>query len=911
MRPGGEAHDPAPDLGNRCTPGYRASLAARAPRASGAQSEVVEVSIVVALARVGAARAAVLPCFVAMAGSPCTEATLRHRVRTSIAAHPRMMVFGLLAAGLVCLPTSALGASRTLAPSAVIHGKPAYSTEFEAPRFSARRVVRLRGAPASAYVQEKERAAQLARAEAAVTAAGAPRRAQTPRTAVFGSLDAPGVSAASQIEELGQEGEATPPDTTGAIGPSEYIEFVNSEIVAYARTDLARIVAPTSITKFVGDAHSEGSACDPQIKYDPQSDRWFYAAIECNGTKTENALYVGFSKASEPTDLSTASGKGWCGYAYTPPEGGAVLEDYPKLGLDALHIILGTNAFNVAAKGEPFTTSHIFSLPKPPAGEISTCPSAPALTTFGSKASPLKTSLGHTASTPEPATIADGSSEGGYVVAADELTPFSGNGKNIAIWRVERKAEAPKLEQLGAPTVAEFQLPPSVAQPEAGDVIDSLDGRLTQAITAVDPKSGAEAIWTQHTVAGGGATAVRWYELRPGTLSVDQAGTISEAGKFAFNGAIAPTHSGGAVISYNTASSSSLVAIVAQSRIASAPPGTMNTPLVLGSSTTIDSDFSCPSQPLGKEFQAESCRWGDYAGESVDPLDPNIIWGSNQVNGPAGSFIPLVGDEPQWATRNYALTANDVPPTASFTISPNPVTLGRAVSLEAAASTDVDGTIVGYSWNFGDGSAPGSGATLSHTYTAPGTYTVTVTVADNGGETRTTSHQVTVVAPPEVSTTSGNTISGTTPVVTAASSVLTPNSAFTALGNVSVNPSTGAITFVLSVENAGTLSWLVTFRNGKFGVFAASAAKCRKGFLRLSGRCRPSRIAFAKGSKTIATPGTVSVTFKPSASALKALRFVLRHRRGLPVIAKLTFQSLLGGSPMSRTQSLTVRFKKK
>ena len=63
---------------------------------------------------------------------------------------------------------------------------------------------------------------------------------------------------------------------------------------------------------------------------------------------------------------------------------------------------------------------------------------------------------------------------------------------------------------------------------------------------------------------------------------------------------------------------------------------------------------------------------------------------------------------------------------------------------DGSGSTDADGTIAGYAWNFGDGSAHGTGATPSHTYAAAGTYTVTLTVTDDDGATDTVSHDVTV-----------------------------------------------------------------------------------------------------------------------------------------------------------------------
>ncbi|WP_051683829.1 PKD domain-containing protein [Blastococcus sp. URHD0036] len=70
-----------------------------------------------------------------------------------------------------------------------------------------------------------------------------------------------------------------------------------------------------------------------------------------------------------------------------------------------------------------------------------------------------------------------------------------------------------------------------------------------------------------------------------------------------------------------------------------------------------------------------------------------------------------------------------------------------AVAVDGTASNDTDGTVAGYSWNWGDGSANGTGKTAAHTYAAAGTYAVALTVTDNDGATHTTSQQVTVTAP--------------------------------------------------------------------------------------------------------------------------------------------------------------------
>ena len=73
-------------------------------------------------------------------------------------------------------------------------------------------------------------------------------------------------------------------------------------------------------------------------------------------------------------------------------------------------------------------------------------------------------------------------------------------------------------------------------------------------------------------------------------------------------------------------------------------------------------------------------------------------------------------------------------------------TVGVPIALGSSGSTDADGSIVGFSWAFGDGTT-GSGASVNKTYTVAGTYTVTLTVTDDDGATATDQATVTVSAP--------------------------------------------------------------------------------------------------------------------------------------------------------------------
>ncbi len=108
----------------------------------------------------------------------------------------------------------------------------------------------------------------------------------------------------------------------------------------------------------------------------------------------------------------------------------------------------------------------------------------------------------------------------------------------------------------------------------------------------------------------------------------------------------------------------------------------------------------------------------------------------------------------------------DEPPTASFTESLTTAPTGTAILFNATASRDPDGTIVTYTWDFGDGTT-GTGVTVSHSYANTGnaasaTFTVTLTVTDSSGMTASTTSVKTITDRPP---TASFTFSPTKPVV--------------------------------------------------------------------------------------------------------------------------------------------------
>jgi plastocyanin len=86
------------------------------------------------------------------------------------------------------------------------------------------------------------------------------------------------------------------------------------------------------------------------------------------------------------------------------------------------------------------------------------------------------------------------------------------------------------------------------------------------------------------------------------------------------------------------------------------------------------------------------------------------------------------------------------PPVADFTFSPERSKVGEPVRFDASQSFDPDGQIVKYEWDFeSDGTIDAQGVRVEHIFSQAGTFTVTLTVTDNEGETGTTRKTITVI----------------------------------------------------------------------------------------------------------------------------------------------------------------------
>ncbi|MGH3009153.1 MAG: InlB B-repeat-containing protein [Gaiellaceae bacterium] len=445
-------------------------------------------------------------------------------------------------------------------------------------------------------------------------------------TSVSAALDQPGLSAADPSNA------STPPDTTGAIGRSDYVEMVNSEIGVYSTSDLT--AAPTTLDQatFFGDPTA--STCDGQIQWDEEGHRWIYAGLNCGADPGSENLYFGFSKGTSPLPLDSSN---WCQYQIPT---GSNLEDYPKLGHDDTQIIVGTNEFP-SDGNDNYDGSNIYVLPKPAAGTITTCPSNTAEKT----SNPVTLSVPDVF-TPVPANIVDSSTDG-YVVGVENTLDDSST--QLEEYTITPTTTSGTMSPTTVVTVPSYSVPASVPEPGTSDTLDSLDGRLTQAVAVKVNRTGSEEIWTQHTVDGGGPSVVRWYELTPGESSPTQVGTVTGPNNtFAFMGAISPSSDGqNAAIFYNSGSRSQRVDLRVEDQRSGTPANTMSEDAQLGTSGYSDIDFSCDGALV-------SCRWGDYNGASPDPSSSCLVWGTAELT----TIAPDAPDgfsDAQWGSQNAAV----------------------------------------------------------------------------------------------------------------------------------------------------------------------------------------------------------------------------------------------------------------
>jgi hypothetical protein len=402
----------------------------------------------------------------------------------------------------------------------------------------------------------------------------------------------PGATASFKGLDLQNWGAGWPPDTDGDVGPSHYIQAVNTSIGIFNKTG-TRLAAFTFNTFFDGtgtpcDAANQG---DPVVLYDSLSGRWIITDFAWSSTRGPFYECIAVSKTTDPV------AGGWWFYALNA--GATALNDYPKLGVWADGIYMSANMFN---RAKTYAGAKVWALNR--SDMINGLPLRSVAFTLGTSYFSLIPSnlLGSTLPpTGEPAFFMSL-----YAPSTMRLWKFHVDWTNTSLSTFTGPT---------AITVASFTKP-TVRVPQLGstEVLDTLGDRLMVQLQYRN-LGGVESLWWNHTVVSGAVTGLRWYEIRNpnGTPTVYQQGTYQPDTNYRWMGSLAVDKLGNMALGYSVSSSTMYPAIRYAGRLATDALGTLGQ----GEATLI---AGTGSQSGGYN------RWGDYSAMSVDPADGCTFW---------------------------------------------------------------------------------------------------------------------------------------------------------------------------------------------------------------------------------------------------------------------------------------------
>lgn len=440
----------------------------------------------------------------------------------------------------------------------------------------------------------------------------------------------PPVSSASITAGLNFEGlgdgfpgfsvNSAPPDTNGAVGATQVVEWVNESFEVFDKATGAPVRGPipgNQLFQALGASHpcAVNNDGDPIAQYDKANGRWILTQFSVTNGGTE-----GFFQCVAVSTTSDATGA-FNVYAFQQPN----FNDYPKLGVWTSGYFVTFNIFS----GNSFSGPRICALDG-------------AAMRAGAAATQQCFQLANTFGTVLPSDI-----DGTTAPPAGTDPYFAAFGANVLnVWRFHVDFANPANTTLTGPittSVAAFSEACSggscIPQPNTRQLLDSLGDRLMYRLAYRHFADGHEALVVNHSVATSSGkhaaqkSGVRWYELRPnaatGGLDVFQQATFAPAGLSRWMGSIAQDKVGNIVVGYSTSSSSAFPSISIASRTAADPAGT------LGNETSIFAGTGSQLRNLN--------RWGDYTALSVDPADDCTFWYFNEYLATSGTF--------NWHTR--------------------------------------------------------------------------------------------------------------------------------------------------------------------------------------------------------------------------------------------------------------------
>jgi hypothetical protein len=394
-----------------------------------------------------------------------------------------------------------------------------------------------------------------------------------------------------------------PPDTNGAVGATQYVQWVNLSFAVFNKTTGAVVAGPTAgntLWAGFGDQCETANSGDPIVQYDKIANRWILTQFAVNTSPFLQCVAV-----STTSDATGAYNR----YSFSF---GNQFNDYPKMGVwpDAYYF-----SFNNFLNGNTFTGPNACAMDR-----TAMLAGAAATIICFQKASSFSTLL--------PSDM-----DGTIQPAAGEPAFFVDFGLNkLNLWKFHVDFAVPANSTFTGPTalaVTAFTQGCNrtcVAQPGTLNKLDMLGDRLMYRLAYRKFADGHEALVTSHTI----TTGYRWYELRDpnGTPTVFQQGTFAPDASTRWMGSIAMDQNGNIGLGYTLGSSTIFPSVFFTGRVPGDPAGTMEAEQLIVN---------------GSGSQTSPTRWGDYSAMTIDPADDCTFWYTQEYSKTTGSF--------SWNTR--------------------------------------------------------------------------------------------------------------------------------------------------------------------------------------------------------------------------------------------------------------------
>jgi hypothetical protein len=401
---------------------------------------------------------------------------------------------------------------------------------------------------------------------------------------------------------LGQYGfvlDSSPPDTNGAVGATQYVQWVNAEFAVFDKVTGAIIAGPTegnALWAGFGGGCEVNNDGDPIVQYDKIANQWVLSQFSVS-----TAPYMECIAVSTTSDATGTYNR----YAFSL--GDSDYPDYPKLGVwpDAYYM-----SFNVFLDGNTFSGASACAFDRNAmlAGNDATMVCFPQ--------------------PPSVASLLPSDMDGTLQPAAGEPAFFMNFGKGVLnLWSFHVDFTTATNSTFTGPTVlpvAAFTarcLHSCVAQPGTTQLLDALGDRPMYRLAYRQFPNGVESLVFNHSIASG----LRWYEIRNpnGTPTVFQQGTFAPNTNTRWMGSIAMDQSGDMALGYSVSSKSVYPSVYFTGRVATDAPGSMEGEQLIVS---------------GLGSQDHLNRWGDYSAMTVDPVDDCTFWYTQEYMESTGSF---------------------------------------------------------------------------------------------------------------------------------------------------------------------------------------------------------------------------------------------------------------------------------